>query len=1464
MSTTIDQKVVEMQFDNRQFESGVSTTLSSLDKLKQGLNLNGASKGLENVGAAARRVDISPLGQAAETVAVKFSHMQATIQHQLDRLVSGAIDAGLRITKALTIQPVTTGFNEYELKMGSIQTIMASTGEDLDTVNRYLGELNEYSDKTIYSFSDMTQNIGKFTNAGVKLEDAVAAIKGVSNVAAVSGANSNEASRAMYNFAQALSAGYVKLVDWKSIELANMGTVEFKQQLIDAAVAAGTLTKTSDGMYETLEGNVISATKGFNESLQDQWMTTEVLVSTLKDYADETTEIGKKATKSAQDIKTFSMLFDTLKESAQSGWATTWELLVGDFEEAKTLLSSINEVVGGFLQKTADARNNLIKGWKDLGGRTVLIEALSNVFQALVNVVKPIKEAFQEIFPPITAKQLYNITEKFRDFTEKLKEGTKNLNALKTIFKAVFTTFKVAYNILSNVVRIIAAMIGGVITVAGAFGEWVSGVGKTISKMDLLSKCTDKLVGFIKAAAEKMRDFISSIKQKVSTSGIEKVLNFFKKIGQVISPVIDKIKEFAKIVGKKLSEVFNNFSLGGAIDVVNGGLFGALLLQMTQFVKGLSTSSKSIGDVFKGLKDLPKGIKDILDPLFGCFEQYQKKLQAETLITIAKAIAILAASLVILSFIDPKKLTSAIAAITMLFADLVGGMAIFNNKVGGDLKLAGVATSFVSMSVAILILSAALKMISGIESEDMVAGMAGIAAATAIIIGAAKLISSNTGAMIKGVGQIILMSVSVMLLATACKSLSKLGWEELAKGLVGVSVLMATVSVFLSNTKINGKFAGAAFGMILMATALKILANVCKDFGQMDWDQIGKGLTGIGGLLAELAIFTKLTSGAQNVFSTGLALVLIAASMKIFASAMQDFAQFNWDQIGRGLTAMAGSLIAVAAAMKLMPAGSFGSSVGLVIAATSLIILAQALNQMGGMSWDEVARGLTVLGGALVLLAAGLYVMSGTIAGAAALAVAAASIMLLAPALLLLGSMSWEAVGKGLAAIAGAFVVFGVAGLLLGPIAPIILMLSAGIALFGVGCLTASAGLFVFVAAMGAIAGAGAVMSAAFTAMLTAIISAIPLVVQALLTLVTSLLTSLANAAPQIIAAGVLLIVNLLTGLTSGITQIVEVAVQLIVTFVNAIADQLGIIIDAALNLVAEFIDGLAEGIRKNNDKIIDAVTNLAMAILETLVKVLAAGPELMLKIAKKLTDEGFIAGVKSKFGEIKSTGKEVLSKCVNAVKEGVSKFKSAGKDLINGFVEGIKSKMKAAGDAASSIGKKALNSIKSFLGIKSPSREMIKVGKFVDEGLIVGLDKYSGKVGKSALSVGKAALQNMRETLSSVADILSSGTTGQPTIRPIVDLSAVAAGAGTISSLFGETQAIGVNANLSAISSGMNRRNNRANEDVVSAINDLKKGISNMSGDTYHIGGISYDSDSAVADAIRTLVGAIKREGRS
>lgn len=355
MSKEVDYRVVEMQFDNKKFEKNAQESMSTLDKLKKSLDFKGASKNLKNFSKEAKRCDMSPMAKGIEMAGRKFSALEVMGVTALANITNSAVNAGKAMVKALTIEPVKTGFDEYELKMDSIKTIMASTGESIDSVNGYLDELNKYSDRTIYKFSDMTQNIGKFTNAGVGLEDAVLAMKGISNEAALSGANAVEASRAMYNLSQAMSMGYMQYIDWKSIENANMATLEFKENLINTAKEFGTLSDEAVDAY----GGIQAA---FKDGLKDGWLTNEVLLETLKEYADETTELGQRAYAAAQDITKFTQLFDVLKEAAQSGWTESWQKIIGDFDEAKEFFGQMSKIFQTLIDKSAEKRNSLLGG----------------------------------------------------------------------------------------------------------------------------------------------------------------------------------------------------------------------------------------------------------------------------------------------------------------------------------------------------------------------------------------------------------------------------------------------------------------------------------------------------------------------------------------------------------------------------------------------------------------------------------------------------------------------------------------------------------------------------------------------------------------------------------------------------------------------------------------------------------------------------------------------------------------------------------------------------------------------------------------------------------------------------------------------------------------------------------------------------------------------------------------------
>lgn len=1272
MSTTVDERVVEMRFDNKQFEQNIQTSLSSLDKLKKSLNLEGAAKGLETVNDAANKCsgNMSPLSNAVETVRVRFSALEVMAITALQNITNSALAAGKNLVSAFTIDPIKSGFEEYETQINAVQTILANTsskGTTLDQVNNALDELNHYADMTIYNFTEMTRNIGTFTAAGVDLDTSVAAIKGIANLAAVSGSNSQQASTAMYQLSQALAAGTVKLQDWNSVVNAGMGGQVFQDALKETAKVHGIAI---DEMIKD-EGS-------FRETLSKGWLTSDILTETLAKFTGDLNEdqlrtmgytddqiksimeMGKTANDAATKVKTFTQLFDTLKEAAQSGWTQSWEIIVGDFEEAKELLTEVSDTFSAVINASADARNKMLQDWKDLGGRTMMIEAVKNVFEGLVSVAKPVREAFNEIFPPMTGKQLAEITERIRDLTAKFKMGEESSKNLKNTFKGVFAVLDIVGQAFKAVAGGVGELIGlflpagnGVLSLTGSFGEYLVKLDETVKKTDVFGKAVSTVVDivkiaitFVKTAGEKVKEFGKTAGEKFDFPGFELFHSFLERVhdrmaqigdgaGKMKSGVIVAFEMMGEALEKckflkvmealwtavkviaggiadavgtmmgTLAEKLGDADFSGVLDVLNSIAVGGIALSISKFLK-------SVTEPLEGLNGVLEGVTGILDGVRGCFEAYQTNLKAGTLLKIGAAIALLAGSIVAISLIDSDKLSVSLGAITVLFANLLGAMAIFN-KISSDTgKVSKACTAMIAMSVAVSILAGALKKVSDLDWGELARGLVGIAGLTTIVVASSKAMASGQKQVMKGATSLIIFGAAIKILASACRDLSKLQWDELGRGLTGVGVLFAEIAVFLRVAKFNGKMLSTATGIVILAAAMKVLASACKDFGQMEWSEIGKGLAGIGGLLAELAVFTNLAGNAKHVMSTGVALIAIGAAMKIFASAVKDFGQLQLDEIGRGLTAMGGALAEVAIAVNLMPKNMIGIGTGLVIVGGALETIANCMSKFGGMQWEEIGRGLTVMGGALAELAISLNFMKGTLGGSAALLVASGALAVLAPVLSILGALSWEAIAKGLISIAGAFTIIGVAGAVLTPLVPTILALSGAFALIGVVVLTIGAGLLAAGTGLSALAIGFTALATAGAAGATAIVAALTVIVTGIAGLIPAVLTKVGEgiiAICKVIAAGApaigeavkAVVLTLIDVFVSCVPQLADGALQLVVGVLAALVTYTPQIVDLAF----KFLIGILDGIASNLPSLIKAGVDVLVAFFAGIVDAL-------------------------------------------------------------------------------------------------------------------------------------------------------------------------------------------------------------------------------------------------------------------
>lgn len=1574
MSTTVDSRVVEMSFDNKNFESNVQTSLGTLEKLKQSLNLNGSAKGLENIDAAAKKVNIGMLGDAVETVKHKFSAFEVIAITALVNITNSVVNTGKQMLRSLSLDPIMDGFKEYELKMDSVQTIMAGTGAPLEIVMDKLNELNTYADKTIYSFADMTTNIGKFTNAGVSLDDSVKAIQGVANVAAVSGANAQEASRAMYNFAQALSAGYVKLIDWKSIENANMATVEFKTQLLESAVAAGKLEKTADGMYKVLTTNIqgstmddlIDATHNFNDSLSYQWMTTDVLTKTLGDYADETTEIGKKAFAAAQDVKTFTQLMDTLKEAVGSGWAETWEIVFGNFDEAKALWTEVSNVVGGFIDAQSKARNTMLQEWKDLGGRTDLIEALKNAISGIASVVKPVAQAFREIFPPTTGKQLADFTAKLKELTSKMTVSEETAEKIKNTFKGFFAVLDIGKQaitaIISGVVKLGSSILSAITPISGgisgatySFAEFLTKLDETIKKTGIFQKAVDTAVQFLLSIPGKINsifksitgisigDAFSNIIEAVS-GALEKIKGFFGQFGEVDTSGIDKLTtkvstrfqplttlfngiksvfsglwEFLKklspiflglatAIGRALDKVGSAISDGistadfdSLLDLVNGGVLVAIGVGIKKFMDGLSDITENAGGMLGSIKDILDGVK-------GCFEAWQKDIQAKTLVKIAVAIGIISASLIALSLVDSQKLTTALTAMTTEFIELITAFKMVSKIDASETGKA--ATTMMLMSGAILLLTSACKSLAKLDWDGIFKGLVGIAGLSEILVLSAKQLSSNSEKMIKGATGLITFAIAIKLLVEPTKELGAISVEQLGKGLISVGVLCAELAAFLKVADLDNVSLGKGLGLMTLAEAINILANAVGKFAGMDTKGMIQGLAAVGVVLTELGIFTKLTGNASGVITTSTGMVVLGAAMLIFGEAVEKFGSMDLTTLAKGLTAMAGALTIAGVAINLIPNNAIVIGAGLVAVGAALNIIASATQSFGNMSWEEIGKGLLVMAGALAELVIALNLMTGTLSGSAALLVAAGALAILCPVLSKLGKMPLKEIGKALLTLAGVFTVIGVAGLLLAPIVPAILGLSGAVALLGVGALACGAGVLALSAGLSALAISG---TAGITALILgieafvslipeisikvgeglialietignsadticqtviqlgiAIITSLDALIPQLLTLIVNILAALTENLPSIIQYVLDALIQLLEGIRNNIAPVVSIVVDIIIETLEAITAKIPDIIQAGIDVVIGLIDGLSKGLVDNAPRIRDALLNLMLSLLEAVLaffgihspstvfadiglnlilgliegiwnmlssllsciisvftsvisgigsfmgNALEKGKELMknikdgiLKVASSVIDGAktvisdcvsaigdkareFLSkgkeliynvrnGIQSKVDDVVNAAKNIIKKALDGIKGFISKFIDIGKDIIDGLKDGISKAAKGAVDTAKDVAKGALDGAKSLLGIHSPSKEFAKVGRFSVEGMAQGLNQYAGLVADASANVGETAVDSMSKAISGIADRLDSEMETDPTIRPVLDLSDITNGVSQI-----------------------------------------------------------------------------------
>ena len=1423
---TIDERVVAMKFDNTQFKAKSQETIADLQKLESTID-SGATKNLGSalgstfsnalrvvdsstggilsslglIQKSASDVDMSGLSNSVEDATSKFSMLENIAVGALHNIGAKLADSGLNVAKAFTIQGAMDGFKEYELQINSVQTILANTqskGSTLADVNKTLDDLNAYADRTIYNFGEMTKNIGTFTAAGVGLEDSAKAIKGIANLAALSGANSEKASSAMYQLSQAIAADKVGLEDWNSVVHSDMGGEIFQKALFDTAKAMGTLKNAGNMTFEEWTKNY----KPFRETLADGWLTGKVLTKTLEKFTGDLSDeqlreqgyteeqiasiqkLAQTANGAAQDVKTFTQMIGTINESIGSGWAQSWRIIIGDFEEAKVLWTRVSKVISGAVDQSAKSRNELLQGWSDAGGRTIVIDSLVRVFNGLYSIVGQVGRAFSQIFPPMTVAQVMKLTRSFEDLSYKLTPSIETVVNLGRTFKGFFALLHIGWSLIKAVGSMIAKIFGasggaagGLLSMTASLGDFLVKLDESIQNGKLFENIFGKAGTFIAGVFEwigksvddtsvawgKFLDFVHKV-----TNGLIKIFNiltsgkyqdgtfmglksdagfikFLIKVHDLVTSFIDKIKSFSFL------DWFNVSAGIGGVGIL------ALFAKIVSQLKAIMALKEKIpflnGEGLKGLFAMlrggggdgdEKGGKDapgIVEQLTGAFEKMQQALKARALLQIAAAILALAAAILILSSIDGGKLAQATAAVGALMAELMLALAgmTFLTKGSGFVKLAGIAGAIVAISAAIVILAGVMKLMSKMSWEEIGKGLASIGGAFLIIaIGAklmpAKLLLGTAFAMVP-------LANAIAILVHAIGDVSKLSWEEIGKGLAtmaGAMLLMAgtlrlipTKTAFLLGLTLNA-FAGS---MVVLASAL-------KSFGEMQWDAIGRGLAAMaGGLLIMVGAFRLMPAdGALS----AVGIFVMANALVVMAQAFNMFGTMSIESIAHSLVAVAVGLLLMVGAVKLMPDTGVFAAVGILVMANALVIMGQALTAIGGLSIRQIVKGLIGLGGAMVILVAAANLMNGALAGAAAMVIVAAAITLMVPPLVTLSKLTAGQILTALLGLAGAFTVLGVAAALMTPLLPSLLGLAGAVALLGLGTLAAGVGLTALAAGLATLAAVGAsgvdglvnlllFIPKLFKAVALGLVDFLGALAEhagglgkSMVILFTTMFGALIESGTQLMPKMIDFIVTLILALLDAadrtIPKWIETFTHLMIVGLDAIRVLTPLIVQTGIDVFMAFVDGINDLLPRMSESGQNAILRMLEGVNDFLPRAIDMGVTIIVNFLDGIEQAQYL--ITNKMFE---TAVNMINNLADAIRRNKKELKEAGHNLasalLEGMFDGISNNAQKVLDSVSSLGRKMRHAAAAVLGIHSPSRVFRELGKYTMQGLANGID---------------------------------------------------------------------------------------------------------------------------------------------
>lgn len=1404
--TVIDNKVVKMEFNNENFERGVGHTLASLQRLSEGLRSINGAKQFQDINAAANGIDLSRIAAGVDALTDKFSVLGVAGMTVVNRLTNGLMDL---VHKGLS-QAISGGMSRA-LNLEQASFMLKNTFKDAkDTeaeVEKVMEAVNNSVDKTRFGLDQAAKAAAQLTASGVMVGDGMEeALAGIAGLATIANTDYDSIS---HIFTAVAGQGKLMTIQMRQLELRGVNV---------AAEMAKVWPQIHKGAHKTEE------------------------------------EIRDMVSKGKIDFNEFSQAMN---------------LAFGESSK------KANETFTGALanMKAAISRIGALFAVPYIENMRKVFVSMIGVFNALKTAMIPVADAFSKIFGSATDKFVKVVDEILEFGTDKtplsvkvwdylmktlFMDGSKNAENLKdTLYglKSVFTMLKDAISAMKPVLTPLGNIgknaLSLVLSITGAIGRFLVWLNETIYKNQLFELTVSLIVKALESLKRAAASVGDALKKPFENFGYDKDGFLIRGLDldlKKLTSVKDKIVKILDAIGgaiKKtfgaIAKVFKGGDLKPILQLIEGGMLVTIGLSINRFFTTLTTGATSMNSVFeslKGVANIKDNIVGVLDAVKGRLTAWEDDIDEHSLIKIAGAIAILAASLVVIASIDGEKLAKSLAGVSILMMATMKSIRVLAATFEGQgltqgANMIAAATAIELLAGGILILATAMRVLAKLNLSQLAKGLGSIYLLLQMFSASSEYLATEGKNMIRNSIGFVIFGAAIRVMAESVKVFGDMDLKSLAKGLVSVIALIGAISLITSKFSPNVGIIDSA-GILILAFALQKLTDTVIVFSKMKVKELEKGVGAVAALLVALGGFSYLMGRSRHVLKSAASIYILAESLHPLVSAVAILGHMDLKRLGIGLGALAAGLTLMVASLKILKSG-LRAAISLKIVTSALTDFVTSLQRVGAMKSSALERGLEGLALGLLAMVAAMSIAQHAVLGAATIVIMAEALRILAPVILAFGDMSWEQAGKALVTIAGAFLVLAGASVLLLPAVPAMLAFGAAVTVLGVGLLAAGTGILAFtsaIALMAELTGAG-IESAKIA--IVSLSETFPTIFENVALGIVAMAQTLRDHIPELMELGFELLMSLLTGIRDHIGEITAVVADIVIKFLDALALKIPEIIDALFVSVISVIDGLATAIYTRAGEIAAAVDRLVGAIAyfvleaigtivqhipvigdmlapeidalqdkivdefdldkmsdagEDIVNAAAAGSNVALQNAgfDTIGEESggkYASGVESKHQDAYNAGGYLASETGVGLDSKKDEHYNAGVNAAQGFLNGLNSKIDDIKEKAKEMAEASSNATKKGLKEQSPSRVFIGIGQYVGEGFVIGIESYKDKVAAASSDMAGMSIDTVNSLSKRLAESMSDDTL-HPTIRPVLDLSDVEAGEGRIDSMFG------------------------------------------------------------------------------